>query len=193
MTDYQQGKIYAIRSSSTDKYYIGSTATTLCKRFYKHKTDKNTSATEIIDLGDAYIELIELFPCGSKIELNKREGEIQREMKASIVNKMYAHRTPEQKKEQQAEYYAEHVEELKESNAAYYAEHVEQIKEYRAEYYAENQEEILLQKKEYYQKNKAEIDKIRQTKHDCECGGKYTTGNKSKHIKTKLHQTYLAQ
>jgi hypothetical protein len=193
MTDYQQGKIYAIRSPSTDKYYIGSTATTLCKRFYKHKTDKNTTATEIIAFGDAYIELIELFPCGSKIELNKREGELQRELKASIVNKMYAHRTPEQKKEQQAEYYAEHVEEFKEYSSAYYAEHKEEAKELQKKHYAENQEEILLQKKEYYQQNKEEIQKRRQTKHDCECGGKYTTGNKSNHIKTKLHQTYLAQ
>jgi hypothetical protein len=191
--NYQNGKIYSIRSPNTDKYYIGSTVQSLSQRFAGHKKDRNTTATEIIDLGDAYIELLELFSCNSKIELNKREGELQREYKANIVNKMFAHRTPEQRKEQQAEYYAEHVEELKANIAEYYAEHVEQIKEYKAEYYVENQEEILLQKKEYYQKNKSEIQKIRQTKHDCECGGKYTNGNKGIHIKTKLHQTYLAQ
>jgi hypothetical protein len=98
MTDYKQGKIYAIRSPSTDKYYIGSTANTLCKRFYHHKNKSNLcSSSEIIAFGDAYIELIELFPCNSKMELNKREGEVQREMKANIVNRNYAHLMPGQK------------------------------------------------------------------------------------------------
>ena len=189
MTDYQQGKIYAIRSSSTDKYYIGSTATTLCKRLYQHKNKKNTSSAEITAFGDAYIELIELFPCGSKIELNKREGELQREMKASIVNKYFAHTSPEQRKEQQAEYYAEHVEENRAIKAEYRAEH----KEEQAEYRAEHKEEIKEKQAEYRTKHKEEIKEKKSVNHDCECGGKYTHGHKSRHIKSKLHQTYLAQ
>ena len=154
MTDYKQGKIYAIRSPNTDKYYIGSTATTLCKRFYQHKTKSNdTSSAEIIAFGNAYIELIELYPCNSKMELNKREGELQREMKEMIVNKYFAHRTPEQHKEEKktynAAYQAEHKEEIK----AYQAEHKEEIKAYQAAYHAEHKEE----KKAYNAEHKEEI------------------------------------
>jgi len=28
-------------------------------------------------------------------------------------------------------------------------------------------------------------------KFDCDCGGRYTTGSKAKHIKTERHQKYL--
>ena len=157
MTDYKQGKIYAIRSPNTDKYYIGSTATTLCKRFYQHKTKSNdTSSAEIIAFGNAYIELIELYPCNSKMELNKREGELQREMKEMIVNKYFAHRTPEQHKEEKktynAAYQAEHKEEIK----AYQAEHKEEIKAYQAAYQAEHKEEIKAKQAEYDANHKEE-------------------------------------
>ena len=87
--DYKNGKIYCIRSPNTDKVYIGSTTQPLSKRFYKHKADysvyknlgkKNTKSYEIFDCGDAYIELIEEHPCENKMLLNKREGEVMREM-----------------------------------------------------------------------------------------------------------------
>ena len=79
----QNGKIYAIRSKSTDKIYIGSTWRPLADRFNNHKSSftlhqrglKNfTSSSEILEFGDAYIELLELFPCKTKEELHAREG-----------------------------------------------------------------------------------------------------------------------
>jgi hypothetical protein len=84
---YQRSKIYIIRSPNNEKYYIGSTIDDLNKRFYKHKQiDVNTcSSKEIINSGGAYIELFELYPCNSKIELKKREGELIREHKNNIV------------------------------------------------------------------------------------------------------------
>lgn len=86
MCDYQNGKIYAIRSPQTNKIYIGSTTQPLRKRLWDHKNDNyNPNRTEkictskkIMDLGDYYIELLENFPCNTKEELNKREGELQR-------------------------------------------------------------------------------------------------------------------
>lgn len=78
MSNYQKSKIYAIRSPYIDKYAIGSTALSLNKRFYQHNKNKKwTIFSEIIAFGDAYIELIELFPCNSKIELKQREQELQ--------------------------------------------------------------------------------------------------------------------
>ena len=168
MTDYKQGKIYAIRSPNTDKYYIGSTATTLCKRFYQHKTKSNdTSSAEIIAFGNAYIELIELYPCNSKMELNKREGELQREMKEMIVNKYFAHRTPEQHKEEKktynAAYQAEHKEEIKAKQAEYDANHKEEKKAYNAAYRVEHKAEKKARAKAYYA---AKRDAKKQTKTD---------------------------
>jgi hypothetical protein len=79
MPDYQQGKIYALRSPNIDKVYIGSTTVPLSKRLGQHKASKNTcTSKQIIDAGEAYIELVEACPCESKDQLNKREGEIMR-------------------------------------------------------------------------------------------------------------------
>jgi hypothetical protein len=38
---------------------------------------------------------------------------------------------------------------------------------------------------------KDKINKNRNVKVNCSCGGKYTKANKSKHLKTKKHSTYL--
>ena len=83
MVNYQNGKIYKIVSQNTDKIYIGSTCVkTLGIRFSHHKThydryNRNLSSCissfEILNFPDACIELIETFPCTSKIELLTRE------------------------------------------------------------------------------------------------------------------------
>lgn len=79
----QNGKIYVIRSKSTDKIYIGSTCRPLADRLSQHKSaftryksgiTNFTSSSEILEFGDAYIELLELFPCKTKEELHAREG-----------------------------------------------------------------------------------------------------------------------
>jgi len=94
MPNYQNGKIYSIRSHSRpDLVYVGSTCRRLSERFSKHKIASNTaSSKQIIELGDAYIELIENYACGSKEELNRREGELIRSM--DCVNKRIEGRTP---------------------------------------------------------------------------------------------------
>jgi hypothetical protein len=162
MTDYSQGKIYAIRSPYTDKYYIGSTATTLCKRFYDHKkkyTNKvyQTTSCLIFEAGDAYIELIELFPSNSKAELNKREGELQRENKEMIVNKNMAHRTPEQNEEYCKLWREQNKEELTLKKAAYYQANKEEITIKQKSYVEANKEAYLEYHAAYYEANKADI------------------------------------
>ena len=111
MPNYQQGKIYCIRSHQTEQIYIGSTTQTLAQRMAKHKNITNGCRSEqILEYQDAYIELIELFPCNSKEELNKKEGEHIRIK--NCVNKNIPCRTEkeryqdikEKKKEQMKEY-----------------------------------------------------------------------------------------
>ena len=73
MPNYQNGKIYSIRSYlRPDLVYIGSTVQSLAVRFGGHKSKSNTcSSKEIVALGDAYIELIEEYPCENRIQLAK--------------------------------------------------------------------------------------------------------------------------
>jgi hypothetical protein len=95
---YYNGKIYTIRSHMTDKYYIGSTCSSLYKRLYEHRSDYkrqrfNVSSYEILKYDDNYIELLENFKCENKNELNKREGELIRLHKDNIVNMCIPTRT----------------------------------------------------------------------------------------------------
>jgi len=88
MVNYQQAKIYAIRSKSTNAIYIGSTTKkTLGERMAQHRFDYKRHIAgkydycrsfDILKLGDAYIELICEFPCDSKDQLSKKEGEMIR-------------------------------------------------------------------------------------------------------------------
>ena len=92
MPNYQNGKIYALRSHQTEDVYIGSTTQPLAVRFAGHRAMRGKcSSLAVLQHPDAYIELVELYPCGTKEELNKREGEIIRF--TSCVNKNIAGRS----------------------------------------------------------------------------------------------------
>ena len=95
--NYQNGKIYAIRSNETDKFYIGSTTQPLHKRFSAHKSNEKCSSSYMFCFPDVYIELIESYPCNTKEELNRREGELIRENISKVVNKSIAGRSPKQR------------------------------------------------------------------------------------------------
>ena len=55
------------------------------------------------------------------------------------------------------------------------------------EYRDDNKEKKKEYLKEYYQENKYKINH----KYNCECGGKYTRGTKSQHLKTKKHLNHI--
>jgi hypothetical protein len=160
MPNYQNGKIYSIRSPNTEKYYIGSTIQNLSMRMALHRTLKNpTSSKEIINSGGAYIELIENFPCNNKEELLKREGELIRQFKDNIVNKGIAGRTKK-----------EYMKEYNEDNK-------EQINIYQKKYFEDNKDKIKINKskkincacgssintsnKSYHEKSKKHLEKIK--------------------------------
>ena len=57
----------------------------------------------------------------------------------------------------------------------------------RAQHYQDNKQQIIERHHPYYQDNKQHA----QQKHNCNCGGKYTTQNKIQHENTKKHQTFI--
>jgi hypothetical protein len=100
MPDYTQGKIYVLRSPNTDLVYLGSTTQTLSQRMAKHrsdfkryrdgiKTDFRTSFY-IFESGDAYIELLESFPCNYVEELTAKEYIYVRQYGEKCCNKLGA-------------------------------------------------------------------------------------------------------
>jgi len=99
--DYQNGKIYVIRSYKTDLVYVGSTTQQLCQRMSNHRKNyklwlKNKcnfmTAYKMLEYDDAYIELLEKYPCNNKNELERKEGEYIRNI-GKAVNKIIAGRT----------------------------------------------------------------------------------------------------
>ena len=103
---YKNGKIYTIRHKNDDSLiYVGSTIQPLFKRWYEHKSNVNNETHKSYNMllyhkiretniEDFHIELYENFPCNSKEEWNKREGEIIREI--GTLNKQIAGRTPKE-------------------------------------------------------------------------------------------------
>ncbi len=154
---YQYGKIYIIRSPHTDKYYIGSTIEKyLSSRFNGHNNNyklfskdmyHNITSFEIIKLGNAYIELLELFPCNSKLELHKREGELIRDHMEHCINKVIPGRDMKT-------YKIDNKESIKQQGKEYRERNKESINQQRKEYRERNKEKINNKKKEYYEQNK---------------------------------------
>lgn len=57
----------------------------------------------------------------------------------------------------------------------------------RKQHYQDNAAAI----KQYHQNNKATILERKKKKYNCQCGGKFTHGNRVSHQKTKKHMKYL--
>jgi hypothetical protein len=205
--DYSKSKIYVIKSSKTDNIYIGSTITELRERFTKHKSgykrwlekkDKYMSSFEILQYEDAYIELVENYPCEKVEELRIREGNVMNEYE-HCINKMVAGRTrkewldenKEYIKEYKKEYQEKNKEKIKEKNKEYYENNKEQIREYREKNKEQIKERSKQCSKKYREKNKEQIKEKRKIKINCGCGSEYTKIHIRRHIKSIKHQNYI--
>ena len=153
MPDYSKGKIYTIRCRTDDSLiYVGSTTEErLSARFSSHKRNKSISLYKYIinhcngDWSEWYIELYELCPCNSKMELEKREGEIQR--KISTINNRIEGRTYK-------EYCIDNKVKIAERHREYYENNIEDKKEYDKIYHQKNKEKEYQQQHKRYFENK---------------------------------------
>lgn len=180
---YAKGQIYTIRSHQTDDVYIGSTCSPLHKRLSEHRGNfkqwkegkdvRYVTSFEIVKYDDAYVELLEDFPCDNKKELNRREGQLIRQN--ACVNKNVPGRT-------RAEYRAEYSEEDK-----------VRVSEYHREYRQLHKDAILAREKEYAEANKAKISQRQAEKVTCECGAVVCRSYISTHKKSEKHALLLAE
>lgn len=179
MNRYQNGKIYKIVGQNDD-IYIGSTIQKLNDRFDIHKSHyrrhnagKHIRGTSAFELFEKYgiehcrIELIEEYPCNSKKELERREGEIIKSTKC--INKVVAGRTGKEYREDNAEtlkqkfkkFYDNNREEQIRRARDYYVENTDKVKERAKVYAQENQEHIRKRKKKWREEN---ADLVREQK-----------------------------
>ena len=160
MPNYQNARLYSIRSYHTDKIYIGSTCSPLSKRLYGHRNCyelfKNgkypfVSSFEIIQYPDNYVELLRAVPCSSRTELLKLEGE---EIRANdnCVNMRIEGRTVQQ-------WHEDNKEHIKNYKKEYYIDNKEQILIKTKQYHEEHREHMNQKKKEYYEEHKEHMDK----------------------------------
>jgi hypothetical protein len=150
MNKYQNGKIYKIVCRVTNLVYIGSTIEKyLSNRLKNHrsnlKTNKiNTTSSKVLEGGDYYIELVELYPCNSKDELLVRERYYFDII--DCVNKHRPKRTEEEKKKQSKkccqEYYEKNKDKIKKQKQI----NLDKIKENKKVWYQLNKDKI---KKQY--------------------------------------------
>jgi len=159
MPDYSKGKIYTIRCLNDPNVYVGSTIQSLALRMGGHRTAYNknkmlgTYKDIVTNINDWKIELYELYPCNTKQELCRREGQIIRQL--GKLNKYIAGRT---KQEYSKKYHEEHKEENKDIKKEYDSIYREKNKQKKAEndkeYQEINKEKIKEYQKEYRLKNK---------------------------------------
>jgi len=163
MVNYQLGKIYTVRSLTSPEIYVGSTVAPLCKRMAQHRRDWKKEEVlglhkEIVkDINEWYIELYELFPCNLKCELEKREGEVIRQI--GTLNNRIAGRTNKEwridNKDKMKEWRIKNADKIKEHNKEYYIKNADKIKEQNKQYRIEKVDKI----KEYYIDN---ADKLKE-------------------------------
>jgi hypothetical protein len=177
MTDYKNGKIYAIKSNETKDVYIGSTCSTLEKRMSSHKADykrklrgetfRSTTSENVLKYSDVCIELIENFPCETKKQLLDREGEIIKNT-PNCINTQVQGRT-------MAQYRIDNVEKLKQQQMEYRERNKEILKDRFNKWYSSDGA------KEYYEKQKVKRNVIVKCPN---CDKDVSKSNLSRHMKT---------
>jgi len=133
---------------------------------YKRKdiATKKVKSFDLLQYDDAYIELVEKFPCDTKEQLLAREGHHIRTT-GNCINRCIAGQTRQQTQKQ------------------YRITHQEQIKEYNQKH----KEELTSYFRKYRVANKKELNAKRNKQVECVCGSLIRHCDKSRHEKTKNH------
>ena len=159
VSKYMNGKIYRIWNMMNDKIYVGSTIQPLHKRMIGHRCDAGKpECSKVVKLYEDMntlghdnfkIELIEYYPCQTKDELTRREGELIRELKPDL-NMQIAGRTGK-------EWVHDNQNRVREKQQEYIVRNKDKLTEKQKEYFEKNREHFLNYKKQWYETNKERI------------------------------------
>ena len=112
-TNYQNAKIYKIVDNTSDMIYVGSTCKTLQQRLKKHESDYKRfkdgkynfmTSFKILENTNYKIELVKLFPCDNKQELELEEGKIIKQFRNDKINIVNRNISGQTNKESCAQY-----------------------------------------------------------------------------------------
>ena len=201
MNKYTKGKIYALKSKDCDKFYIGSTCTSLAKRLDKHRRHykeylngkgKYISSYEVVKQDDCEIELIEKYPCTCKGELFQQEGLHIRARLGDLYNVYIAGNSGNWKEYKQRHFakqgnYQKHLERCK----RYRENNREKVKESQKKYDEKTKAQKSEYGKQYYQKHKELISKKGAEKVQCECGSNVRQDHITRHKRSKKHLKFI--
>ena len=174
---YANGLIYKVVDLGYNKQYFGSTSESLSQRMVRHRASyrsyknnpKKSLRNSVYDIFDEYgmenckIELVEYYPCNTKEELRRREGQIIKDN--DCVNKRVEGRTKQEYKEDNKEH----------------------IQEYMKQYNITHKKEISENKQNYRESKKDLLQEVI----ECECGAFVTREWKVRHENSELHRRYL--
>ena len=178
INDYFFYKIVNINGDCDNLCYVGSTAN-WSRRLNSHKSDchnensksYNVKLYQTIRANGGWREF-KMIEIGRAEQLTHRQAcaieETYRIALKADLNTSRCFATPETTKEQKKQYNIDNAGKKSEYDKQYHIDNVEKIKQYRID-------------------NKSKLNE----KHNCVCGGKYTTTCVSRHNKTKKHQTYI--
>jgi hypothetical protein len=188
---FQNGKIYKIVDNGNQLCYYGSTIRSLESRMaehraaylaYKHRSARKPNTVVLIfdeyGIENTKIELVEVYPCASRTELLRREGEYIKNN--TCVNRVVAGRTHTEylsdfrahlalKKKEWAErnkeevvaykkqYYQTNKDFVDAKNIKYKLDHEEEIKNYKKKYAEDHAEEAKQSKRNWYLRNKEKV------------------------------------
>jgi hypothetical protein len=194
MVDYKNGKIYKILNSVSNSVYIGSTTQKIMERFYTHKTAYNLSGKHHNyssislfeeDPSGTRIELIECFPCETKMELLLRER-WWIENTENCINKT---KPATDIKQYKKDYNERNKEQIRQTWQIYYTKNKDILNVKKKKYNEEHKQEVREKWQEYYTTNREAF----RTKVKCLCGSLVRRGDYSKHIKRKLHISFIQE
>jgi len=197
--DYSKGKIYKLVSDVNDEFYIGSTATSLAKRKYWHKTKGRQmpgvkAIFDEIGWDEMKIILVEEWPCENNDQLRQRERywfdalkptmnirrpwvteEERKETNRKLARERY--QRPEVKQRQR-----ERMHEWYENNKERYQR--PEVKQRQREY--EQRPEVKQRKREYNNRP----DQVQQIQ--CPCGSTVQQRCLQRHERSRKHQRWQA-
>lgn len=124
--------------------------------------------------------------CLDKIDACKIEQQFI-ELYQSDMNGHFAHRN---QNEYAKQYYLNNKEQIDIYRKQHCNDNIEHYKTYRLNHKLINKDYYTEQNKQYREKNKIKIAKRSAERFNCECGGKYTYGGKSYHLKTLKHLSF---
>ena len=167
--------------------------------------DNVCTSKRVVEIGDAYIELVENYPCFNLEELRRREGEFQRSI--DCVNICIAGRSMSEWREDNKEtisarqkryqeknkktllinrkVYCQNNREFLQACAKHYRENNKETVRARTMQWRENNKEVMSAQNKRWRENHKEI-------RTCLCGNIYNYSRKNRHYDTKKHRAHVA-